>query len=129
LNIDFPGSANAGHYRIAENEIHDNSALCPGEEPGDPPLSGVGVLIVNADRDRVEDNVISTNRPARSTPFHGGVVLIDLVGRAPSNKLDHVQRADPEPSERGLRRLGPRQRLDREPLRANLLATERPRPQ
>jgi parallel beta-helix repeat protein len=85
LNIDFPGSANAGHYRIAENEIHDNSALCPGEEPGDPPLSGVGVLIVNADRDRVEDNVISTNRPARSIPFHGGVVLIDLVGPAPSN--------------------------------------------
>jgi hypothetical protein len=64
LNIDFPGSAGAGHYRIAENEIHDNSALCPGEEPGDPPLAGVGVLIVNADRDRVEDNVISTNRPA-----------------------------------------------------------------
>jgi hypothetical protein len=56
-----------------------------GEEPGDPPLSGVSVLIVNADRDRVEDNVISTNRPARSIPFHGGVVLIDLVGRAPSN--------------------------------------------
>jgi parallel beta-helix repeat protein len=85
LNIDFPGSANAGHYRIAENEIHDNSARCPGEESGDPPLSGVGVLIVNADRDRVEDNVISTNRPARSIPLHGGVALIDLVGRAPSN--------------------------------------------
>ena len=29
--------------------------------------------------------MISTNRPARSIPFHGGVVLIDLVGRAPSN--------------------------------------------
>jgi parallel beta-helix repeat protein len=85
LNIDFPGSANAGHYRIAENEIHDNSALCAGEEPGDPPLSGVGVLIVNADRDRVEDNVISTNRAARPIPFHAGVVMIDLVGRAPSN--------------------------------------------
>ena len=125
LNIDFPGSANAGHYRIAENEIHDNSALCPGEESGDPPLSGVGVLIVNADRDRVEDNVISTNRPARSIPFHGGVVLIDLDRSGALEQLDHVQRADPEPSERALRRLGPRQRLDREPLRADLLATER----
>jgi hypothetical protein len=35
-------------------------------------LSGVGVVIVNADRDRVEDNVISTNRPARSIPLHVG---------------------------------------------------------
>jgi parallel beta-helix repeat protein len=33
LNIDFPGSAGAGHYRIAENEIHDNSALCPARSP------------------------------------------------------------------------------------------------
>jgi parallel beta-helix repeat protein len=85
LNIDFPGSAGAGHYRIAENEIHDNSAFCPREGPDDPALSGVGVLIVNADRDLVEDNVISTNRASRPVPFHGGVVLVDLVGRAPSN--------------------------------------------
>ena len=33
LNIDFPGSAGAGHYRIAENEIQDNSALCPARSP------------------------------------------------------------------------------------------------
>ena len=85
LNIDLPGSAGAGHYRIAENDIHDNSAFCPRGGPGDPALSGIGVLIANADRDRIEDNVISTNRASRSVPFHGGVVLIDLVGQAPSN--------------------------------------------
>lgn len=85
LNIDFPGSANAGHYHIAGNQIHDNSAVCPGESRDDPPLSGVGILIANADRDLVEDNVISTNRPGRSVPFHAGVVMIDFVGRAPSN--------------------------------------------
>ena len=85
LNIDFPGSANAGHYRIAENDIHDNSAFCPGDGRDDPALSGIGVLIVNADRDQIQDNVITTNRAPRRVPFHGGIVLIDLIGPAPSN--------------------------------------------
>ena len=72
LNIDFPGSANAGHYRIAENDIHDNSAFCPGGGRDDPALSGIGVLIVNADRDQ-RPGQRDHDEPCRSTgPFHGG---------------------------------------------------------
>jgi hypothetical protein len=33
----------------------------------------------------VEDNVITRNHAGRTVPIHGGVVLLDLFGAAPSN--------------------------------------------
>jgi parallel beta-helix repeat protein len=76
LNIDFNGSANAGHYRIADNTIENNSRVCEADMP-----SGVGILAVNVNADVIENNVISTNHGTGQ--FHGGVVLLDVFGRPP----------------------------------------------
>jgi nitrous oxidase accessory protein NosD len=71
----------AGDYDVFGNRISHNNKACPGDdEEGTPPLSGIGVAIVNGHGNRLTGNVITNNVPSGPAAFSGGVVVVDLGG-------------------------------------------------
>ncbi|HXE45752.1 MAG TPA: right-handed parallel beta-helix repeat-containing protein [Conexibacter sp.] len=81
----------AGNWLLFANRIHDNDRLCPADpEEGSPPLSGIGVAIVNAHGNVVAGNVIRDNVPSGQVPFAGGVVIVNAGtpgAELPANNL------------------------------------------
>ncbi len=81
----------AGNWSLFANRIHDNDRFCPADpEEGSPPLSGIGVAIVNAHGNVVAGNVIRDNVPSGQVPFSGGVVVVNAGtpgAEPPANNL------------------------------------------
>ena len=72
------GANIAGDWKFFGNRFYENDRFCPAdEEEGTPPLSGIGVAIVNASNNRLFGNVIKNNNPSGDVPFSGGVVIVD----------------------------------------------------
>jgi parallel beta-helix repeat protein len=68
----------AGDWKLFGNKIEDNDRFCEGDaEEGTPPLSGIGVAIVNASDNVLIGNKIKDNEPSGDVPFSGGVVVVD----------------------------------------------------
>jgi parallel beta-helix repeat protein len=80
LNLNT-GSNQAGNYAIFGNKISHNNKLCPADPEEDtPPLSGIGIAIVNGHENTVRGNRITNNVPSGDSAFSGGVVVVDLGG-------------------------------------------------
>lgn len=81
----------AGNWLLFANRIHDNDRFCPADPgEGSPPLSGIGVAIVNAHGNVVAGNVIRDNVPSGQVPFAGGVVVVNAGtpgAELPANNL------------------------------------------
>lgn len=68
----------AGNWLFFGNEIRANNRFCAGDdEEGTPPLSGIGIGIVNAHGNKVLGNAIKDNVPSGTVPFSGGVVVVN----------------------------------------------------
>lgn len=80
LNLNT-GSNEAGNYRIIGNAVFHNDKFCPAnDEDGTPPLSGIGVAIVNGHANTVTGNQITDNVPSGDSAFSGGVIVVDGGG-------------------------------------------------
>ena len=75
----------AGGFRVAGNDIRDNTRVCP--DGGDwPALSGAGVALVGASGNAVVANTITGNVPGGDTALAGGVVVMSEPGGTPSER-------------------------------------------
>jgi len=85
------GANVAGDWRLIGNRLHGNDRFCAADpEEGTPPLSGIGVAIVNAHGNLVTGNAIRDNVPGGQVPFAGGVVVVDAGmpgAEAPTNNV------------------------------------------
>jgi parallel beta-helix repeat protein len=80
LNLNT-GSNQAGNYAIFGNKISHNNRFCPPDPEEDtPPLSGIGIAIVNGHENTVTGNQITNNVPSGDSAFSGGVVVVDFGG-------------------------------------------------
>jgi parallel beta-helix repeat protein len=67
----------AGNWLFTGNTLTHNNQPCPAdEEEGTPPLSGIGLFIVNASGNTARGNVITDNAPSEQVDFSGGVVVL-----------------------------------------------------
>jgi parallel beta-helix repeat protein len=73
------GANVAADWRFTGNLIRENNAFCPGDdEEGTPPLSGIGVAIVNGSDNSLTGNLILGHAPSGEVDLAGGVVVIDF---------------------------------------------------
>ena len=81
LVLDTPAPTTSGDVEVERNTFDRNNKACAGAPDSEeaPPLSGVGVLIVDAQRVRVEHNKIRGNAPTGTTVASGGVVLLPFT--------------------------------------------------
>jgi Right handed beta helix region len=73
INTGAPGPAK--RWLLKGNTASANNKFCKAEEGG-PPISGTGIGIVGAKRTVVRENSVRDNKPRKSAPFAGGIVLI-----------------------------------------------------
>jgi parallel beta-helix repeat protein len=73
----------AGDFTFTGNFMHENNRFCPpDEEEETPPLSGIGIALVSADRNTLQTNLISGHVPGGEVAFAGGVVVLDITDGA-----------------------------------------------
>lgn len=77
LGIGLINTGSGGGVRawtVEDNDVRRNNNSCPPEE-GDPPISGTGIALLGAKKNRLQANVVLDNRPSITSPFAGGIVL------------------------------------------------------
>jgi parallel beta-helix repeat protein len=72
-------------WKIRRNDVFENNRFCPASEgeEGTPPLSGIGIALVDASDNRVWHNDVDNNVPSGDVPFAGGIVLVTGGGAGP----------------------------------------------
>jgi hypothetical protein len=92
--------AGASSFRIAANVVRGNTRACPEAVDEWPALSGVGLLLVGANRNTISANAILGNLPGGETAFSGGVVLGAVPDVPPSTgnvvRRNVILRNDPD---------------------------------
>ena len=58
------------------NRSFQNSKACPADDEGAPPLSGIGVLLLGAQRTTLHNNWIVNNQPGGDSFLSAGLVMI-----------------------------------------------------
>jgi nitrous oxidase accessory protein NosD len=77
------------------NRSFDNSKVCPADDEGAPPLSGIGVLLVGARRTTLTNNWIVNNHPGGDSFISAGLVLVSAkIGGGSGFDPRHVTIAD-----------------------------------
>ena len=81
LVLDTPAPTTGGSVDVEHNTFSANNKACAGapDEEEAPPVSGIGVLLVDAQRVHLEDNKLRGNVPTGPTPASGGVVLLPFA--------------------------------------------------
>jgi len=83
-----PGPVEGWH--VTWNQVHDNNKACaPDEEEGTPPLSGIGIAVVGAHHNFIDNNRIRNHVPSTDVPFSGGLVVISTDPPANSPAFDN----------------------------------------
>jgi hypothetical protein len=83
-----PGDLPAGDYRIKDNASWANDKVCPGNDTGQPPLSGIGIALAGVHDTVVAENTVLRNEPAGVSAFSGGIVIVSTKaggGADPTN--------------------------------------------
>jgi nitrous oxidase accessory protein NosD len=74
INTGSPGRV--FDWTLSGNRAIENNDFCPGGE-GDPQFSGTGIGLFGAQNNRILENVVLGNEPARGSAFApGGIVLV-----------------------------------------------------
>jgi len=80
LALDTGAPGTGGDVTIEGNHVHDNNAVCAGDEEA-PPFSGIGVGVLGTHDTNVEDNLIEHNVAAGPSGIPtGGLIVLDTTG-------------------------------------------------
>ena len=84
----LPDQDTVSDWSVTANRIHDNNRFCP---LADPPLTGIGLLVMGTARTHVTANSISGNGlPAGSPAYQGGglVLITGAIFGGPEHTVD-----------------------------------------
>jgi hypothetical protein len=77
LVLDTPEPTTAAWVRVANNRVWGNNRACKGDpDEGEPPLSGLGIVVAGGRHITVTANHVLNNHPTGQSLFAGGIAMV-----------------------------------------------------